>query len=838
MRRIDPDHDGWTNLEEFLSGTNPRVADTTYLRVRRGGLQTAIAGQVLPEPIVVQAIREVVGAGGLRLGFTALADEEVSFSGPADMIFIQEGDEPSPGANPLTLRTDEAGYANVRAQAPSQAGRHTIYVRLGNGREAALSLEVQPAETGGIPGGGGPGDGPGSPPPNPEFTLQWQHVWRSASVQGSNSTGGFSNHRTQQKAAAPGVQPQRAGAEAGYPSMSSPAGHYGHNDSNHAQRDPQRVETWRILYDPAWREYGSSDFGNVYVQDWHKSAPPVNAESILAIPFESFSPVLWTHAREEHVLGLSRSNVGPWIEGEENGETIREREITASTTQHRARLVAMKDGQPVVLPQGTTLALLVMETVTQFDAEGGAGMATETRVRKTLQMVIPPGGSTSPPIETEDLMSPAAPNTEKLLRLLPVEIEEVFERDQKWNKIPNPKNPPSYSNLIKIPADLIRYNLFVATEPSSGKVELTVKTAGGGGGSGVKLLCGLRDTSASSSGPILSDCVPVDPSGLTQLDFTPTGSVHDKAYRVVIGVDKNSDNSLSADEVVTDTASTTKGFVIRAVRQADYQASLDYLDRRDNAFWYPVAQDFLGYFDGNNTTIDEATSMAPITVPITATDNPTHIAGSTYNPSNGETSIPRFKLPEGSTASNKMEDTLDRDDSVGLRSVVQNIWNANVTSFAAPFNANPSLQTSTSAPLTIAQGTTISFYEPDPNTRTDLKLAYGGANIEGTVVFGLKRDPSNSLKVILDSVTVNAVVKDMYDFDWTRDRTWPSREAATVQIGHDPPDRKGGKIFATETEVQRLYTNDGAISKFNASWWITLPNPSPGTPITPPGETE
>jgi hypothetical protein len=433
--------------------------------------------------------------------------------------------------------------------------------------------------------------------------------------------------------------------------------------------------------------------------------------------------------------------------------------------------------------------------------------------------------------------TPALETTRKL-PLLPVEIEEVWERDQKWNKIPNPKNPPSYSNLIKIPADLIRYNLFVATEPSSGKVELTVKTAGGGGGSGVKLLCGLRDTSASSSGPILSDCVPVDPSGLTQLDFTPTGSVHDKAYRVVIGVDKNSDNSLSSDEVVTDTASTTKGFVIRAVRQADYQASLDYLDRRDNAFWYPVAQDFLGYFDGNNTTIDEATSMPPITVPITATDNPTHIAGSTYNPSNGETSIPRFKLPEGSTASNKMEDTLDRDDSVGLRSVVQNIWNANVTSFAAPFNANPSLQTSTSAPLTIAQGTNISFYEPDPNTRTDLKLAYGGANIEGTVVFGLKRDPSNSLKVILDSVTVNAVVKDMYDFDWTRDRTWPSREAATVQIGHDPPDRKGGKIFATETEVQRLYNNDGAISKFNASWWITLPNPSPGTPITPPGQTE
>ena len=306
----------------------------------------------------------------------------------------------------------------------------------------------------------------------------------------------------------------------------------------------------------------------------------------------------------------------------------------------------------------------------------------------------------------------------------------------------------------------------------------------------------------------------------------------------MIGVDKNSDSKLSADEVVTDTASTTKGFVIRAVRQADYQASLDYLDLRDNAFWYPVAQDFLGYFDGNNTTIDEATSMPAITVPIAATDNPTHIAGSSYNPTNGETSIPRFKLPEGSTASNKIEDTLDRDDTVGLRSVVQNVWNANVASLAAPFIANSSLQTSTSSPMSIAQGTTISFYELDPNKKTDLKLAYGGANIQGTVSFGLKRDPSNPLKVILTSVTLNAVVDDMYDFDWTRPRTWPSREGATVQIGYDPPDRKGGKIFATETEVQRLYDNDGAITKFNASWWITLPNPNPGTPITPPGQTE
>ncbi len=387
MKRIDPDHDGWTNLEEFLSDTNPRVADTTYLRVRRGGVQTAIAGKPLPEPVVVQAVREVVSEGGLRLGFTALADEEVTFSGPTDMIFIQEGDDPPQGSNPLTLRTDETGYIHVRAQAPAQTGKHTMFASLGNGRKAALSLEVQPPETGGIPGGGGPGDGPGSTQPNPEFTLQWQYVWRSVYLQGSDIQSGGSYHNSVQYASAPGVQPQEF---SGTPTHSSPSGHYGHNHTDYAERDPLLTETWRVLYEPPWKEETSTDSGTGFNQGLNRSAPPMNAESVLTIPFEAFSPVLWTHARDEHILGLSRSNVGPWIDWEENGETIRGRGITADTTQHRARIVAVKDGQPVVLPQGTTLTMLVVETVTQIGSQAGVGTAAETRIRKTLQMTIPP----------------------------------------------------------------------------------------------------------------------------------------------------------------------------------------------------------------------------------------------------------------------------------------------------------------------------------------------------------------------------------------------------------------------------------------------------------------
>lgn len=121
---------------------------------------------------------------------------------------------------------------------------------------------------------------------------------------------------------------------------------------------------------------------------------------------------------------------------------------------------------------------------------------------------------------------------------------------------------------------------------------------------------------------------------------------------------------------------------------------------------------------------------------------------------------------------------------------------------------------------------------------SDLKRAYGGANIRGVVIFELKRDPSNDSKVVLISVNIDAVVDDMYDFDWTRLRTWPSRHGAMVQIGWQLPDRKGGRVFVTETEVNRLYHNESAISKFNNSYWISLLDPTPGPSIPPSSPTE
>ncbi len=154
-----------------------------------------------------------------------------------------------------------------------------------------------------------------------------------------------------------------------------------------------------------------------------------------------------------------------------------------------------------------------------------------------------------------------------------------------------------------------------------------------------------RDTTTSNNGPILPGSKPVSADGETDIDLTPTGNLKDndlREYRVVLGIDKNSDGQLTNDEVVMNDAPLSQRFYIKAVTQADYQDSMDFLDWRDNwGILYPAATDFVRYFDGNDSTLAGGTPLPPKTVAITTAANPTHIAGSPYNPTNGDA----IKLP-------------------------------------------------------------------------------------------------------------------------------------------------------------------------------------------------
>jgi hypothetical protein len=425
----DFDMDGLNNLEEFQAGSNPSEPDIVYLHVRRGDAQTATSGQSLPEPIVVQAVREELGEGGQPIGFTALASRVVSFSGPVGITFTTDSTETRTGANPLSVMTDEAGYARVRVQAPVQVGTHAILASLGSSEfSTSIRFKVEPTQP---PGPGpGPGGGPGSAQSNPDFTLQWQYVWRSALVDGSETIGGFSYHRSQQQASAPGVQPTRVGTEAATPLPTSPSGHYGHPSANPSKDDPGLANTLHFLYNPSWKEFSSTDFGTSFAQDWHMSPPPLNAESILIIPFESFSQMLHGNAHDDRAFGLSKSMPGPLVEWQdENGRAQKGRWCSASVEQHRARIAAIQGGQPITLPQGTQLTLIAMETTTPTDVATGTQGKSETRLIKTVQLVIPPGEWVSAPIQSEDLMSPAAPNTEKILHLLPIDLAIDADRN-------------------------------------------------------------------------------------------------------------------------------------------------------------------------------------------------------------------------------------------------------------------------------------------------------------------------------------------------------------------------------------------------------------------------
>jgi hypothetical protein len=108
-------------------------------------------------------------------------------------------------------------------------------------------------------------------------------------------------------------------------------------------------------------------------------------------------------------------------------------------------------------------------------------------------MVIPPGASTSTPIETEDLMSPAAPNTEKLLRLLPIDFEDEEEwsgldkvSPKKWLMVPQDGNNRAYvlggSGLdMKVIPDGLSY---ISATPSTLSSNRDLITFGEGGALG------------------------------------------------------------------------------------------------------------------------------------------------------------------------------------------------------------------------------------------------------------------------------------------------------------------------------------------------------------------
>jgi hypothetical protein len=394
----------------------------------------------------------------------------------------------------------------------------------------------------------------------------------------------------------------------------------------------------------------------------------------------------------------------------------------------------------------------------------------------------------------------------------PIDIEEVFERDQKWNKAPSPKHTSAsngYNDDQREGMRILGRTLFVAVEPGSGKVELDVKGAGSSLGT-MDTLVGLK----SHSGTMLNDVAKMS-GGVAHLDFTPAHSINTGRHELCIGLDKNSNGKLDTDEVVE--FPQDKKFWIRTVTASDYTSGFSHVDGRENiaSVFYPFTASILQLFLGIDTTLDESTSTTTETVAINRVDL-THIAGSTYSSTTGDTSVDVFHLPDGSTATLALESTVNIEQARGLRGVLDQTWNHYRSQFQAQLMSNPSLQTWTSGPVQIRPTDGSIDCSGGAGIPEDLVYSIGTAGITGTMNFKIQRNPQDSTKFYLAQLDVDCVVKDLIDYDWTRGPNSESRPASITQIGWQPSARKGGKIFFVSIKVVESF-GTSKLKHFNES---------------------
>lgn len=489
----------------------------------------------------------------------------------------------------------------------------------------------------------------------------------------------------------------------------------------------------------------------------------------------------------------------------------------APDTEQNDVVEPVQDQEPIV--QTCTLTLTIpagekVSTVAEVTGQGVTGFSASQGVA-TLQARA----------GAYDGDKDSGTFTQTTVSLLPVEVEEVFERDQRWNKAPSPKHwvkptpaKNGYDDDQKEGSTILTRTLFVAVEPGSGKVELDVKGAGGSSGT-MQTLVGLK----SHSGTMLNDVATMS-GGVAHLNFTPAHGINEGRHELCIGLDKNSNGKLDADEVVE--FPQDKKFWIRAVTASDYTSNFNHVDWRETQAYFgglSFTASVLQCFLAMDSTLDEATSTTTVTVPITRRDL-THIAGSKYDPSSGNTTIDRFHLPDGSTATLAIESTLDIEHSQGLRGVLDQTWVHYRAQFEQHLAANPQLQTWSSGPVQIKPTNGSINCSGGAGIPDDLAYSIGTAGITGTMNFTIERNPSDSTKFYLKQLDIDCVVEDLIDYDWTRGPSSESRPASIVQIGWQPPARNGGRVFFVSIKVVESY-DLSKLGKFNAA---------PGSGTTPP----
>ena len=392
--------------------------------------------------------------------------------------------------------------------------------------------------------------------------------------------------------------------------------------------------------------------------------------------------------------------------------------------------------------------------------------------------------------------------------LLPVDLEEVYETDQVWNKAPNPRRP-AYENADSIPDDELYNRLFVAIEPHSSKIEITAQLKDRMEDSIVeKFLAGVRD---QATGNLVNEFAafsnPADASlgSVSELKFTPAGSGEDAVYEVIVGLDSDSDGSLSSSEVL-ELGGTP--FTLSALTASDISDALSspvFVGGKAVL----IVKDMIAYFLGNSSTVGEASLTGSVSHPITDTAI-TMIAGSDYDQGTGETDVPEFHANSSSDYAGILVSHFSADASIGLYQLVQRTWARHATEIWNHFETTGDTEKLFTYLIDEADSS-LNFYYGYGLGLNPPRLAFGNAKASGgTVSLNLYRDGD---RIYASLISFNTTVEDTYDFDFTRPESSASRKGAIIQVSYDGG-RNQGRIFHVGVDVSASFVDTTEFDTF------------------------
>jgi N-acetylmuramoyl-L-alanine amidase len=145
MNRIDPDADDFTNLAEYIGGTNPRIyndsdRDLAQIVIVSGNAQSALPWQLLPDPLVIKTSKiQGYNTDGTSID-VPLSRQSVTFSTDEDMT-LGYGDLQR--FKTISTLTDTDGTASVTVYLSGRPGQHPIRAKLSNGREVTFNVTIQ-----------------------------------------------------------------------------------------------------------------------------------------------------------------------------------------------------------------------------------------------------------------------------------------------------------------------------------------------------------------------------------------------------------------------------------------------------------------------------------------------------------------------------------------------------------------------------------------------------------------------------------------------------------------------------------------------------------------------